>query len=44
MGYVRADQNFDRATMLSWNYDIDIAGKIVKARALPRAPYPPKPA
>ncbi|MBN9497938.1 MAG: GcvT family protein [Alphaproteobacteria bacterium] len=42
MGYVRAPENFDRATMLSWNYEIDIAGKIVKAKALPRAPYPPK--
>ena len=30
MGYVRASENFDRATMLSWNYEIDIAGKIVK--------------
>jgi glycine/D-amino acid oxidase-like deaminating enzyme/glycine cleavage system aminomethyltransferase T len=42
MGYVRAARNFERAEMLSWSYAIDIAGKIAKAAALSRAPYPPK--
>ncbi len=42
MGYVRADRNFERAEMLSWSYAIDIAGKVVKAKALARAAYPPK--
>ena len=42
MGYVRAERNFERAEMLSWSYTIDIAGKVVKAKALARAPYPPK--
>jgi 4-methylaminobutanoate oxidase (formaldehyde-forming) len=42
MGYVRAERNFERAEMLSWSYTIDIAGKVVKAKALSRAPYPPK--
>lgn len=42
MGYVRASRNFERAEMLSWSYAIDIAGKIARAEALPRAPYPPR--
>lgn len=42
MGYVRAERNFERAEMLSWSYTIDIAGKVVKAKPLSRAPYPPK--
>lgn len=42
MGYVRAARNFERAEMLSWSYAIDIAGKIARAKPLPRAPYPPK--
>jgi 4-methylaminobutanoate oxidase (formaldehyde-forming) len=42
MGYVRAARNFERAEMLSWSYAVDIAGKVAKATALSRAPYPPK--
>jgi glycine/D-amino acid oxidase-like deaminating enzyme/glycine cleavage system aminomethyltransferase T len=42
MGYVRAARNFERAEMMSWSYAVDIAGKVAKATALSRAPYPPK--